>query len=110
MDKRIPYVDITMRRSAALPLPVPPSLPAGHAYRLYRPGDAMSWSRIEHLAGEFNDENSALRHFTQEFLPHETELARRMAFIADETGRPIATATAWFHAEDGKPEARLHWV
>jgi len=110
MDKRIPHVRITMRRSAALPGLLPPALPEGYTYRLYEPGDGANWSRIEYLAQEFDSEKDGLRHFGEEFLINEAELSRRMVFVADESGRPVATATAWFHREGDVDIPRLHWV
>ena len=110
MDKRIPHIQFMMKRSAALPPIFPPALPAGYAYRLYQPGDAANWSRIECLAGEFDHENDARKYFEKEFLPHEAELKRRMVFVTDDSGRAIATATAWLSREGEALIPRLHWV
>lgn len=110
MDKTIPYVDIVMRRAQSLPPIEAPALPEGIVYTLYKPGDEKDWARVETLAGEFDCDADARRYFDREFAPHEAELKRRMVFLRNELGEPIATATAWHIGTHGESQRRLHWV
>lgn len=110
IDESIPYYDVIMVRPAG-PMPALPRLPAGYAYRTYRPGDQAQWSRIETAVGEFATEADAGAYFARAFLPEEAVLPARMAFIEGPDGWAVADAAAWW-AEDevlGRV-ARLHWV
>lgn len=111
MDKTIPYHDVIMCRPADLPPERMPVLPAGYGARLYLPGDAQHWSRIETAAGEFDKESDARARFEKEFMPHEDALRERLVFVTDAQGMPVANATLWW-ADDvalGRVSL-LHWV
>lgn len=71
---------------------------------------AAAWARVETLAGEFDNEVDALRHFREEFVPQARDLAERMLFIQAPDGQICATATAWYGTWYGVPMGRLHWV
>ena len=123
LDKSIPYKNIVMRlpaeRLASLQEPI---LPDGYAFRLYQPGDALHWARIETSVLEFPNEKEAVAYFEKTFLPYEEELKRRCVFVTNLQGLPVATTTAWFtpaqaSGPDGAPlpgppvdRATLHWV
>jgi len=75
----------------------------------YEPGNEESWIAIHKLADKYNEITSGL--FADQFTSDDLRLAERQCYLLDETGRAVATATAW--AENQGPYSgfgRLHWV
>lgn len=129
LDKSIPYKNIIMKRpaerlesaerlvpegylvSAKQESPLPkPSLPSGFSFKFYSPGDAKHWSEIETSVLEFDDVQVAVKYFGRTFLPHEEALQKRMVFVVSDSGKYVATATAWWNDFKGRHQAALHWV
>lgn len=116
LDKSIPYKNIIMKRAAecaevVMPASLSaPSLPEGFSFRLYSPGDAKNWAEIETSVLEFSSAEAAQKYFSQDFLPHEEELGKRMVFVVSGKGEYVATATAWWNDYNGRHQAALHWV
>ncbi|GAB4564968.1 MAG: GNAT family N-acetyltransferase [Anaerolineae bacterium] len=107
-EQEIPNIAIHMIRRDLENLPEF-GLPPGFRIRWYQPGDRDTWVRI-HLAAE-RYVTITPELFDREFGPDEAELARRQAYLCDEGGRAIGTATAWFDpAYHGQPFGRVHWV
>ncbi len=109
-DTSLPYIALTMGRRGLHNLPDWPC-PHGYSLRLYRPGDAAHWARIETGAGEFSEEAKALGYFTEHFLPCEERLRAGCFFaVEDATGLPVGTAMAWQDERWGAVQHRVHWV
>ena len=107
LDKSIPFHQIVMRSGNDRPVAaVAP--PAGFSIRLYQPGDENAWAAIQTSVGEFPDREAALECF-RHYLAQEEELRRRQVYAVENgTGKPVATATAWFSARDGEPIGVVH--
>lgn len=111
LDRTLPYFDVIMVRPGHFPQVQAPALPRGYRYRLYRRGDIHHWSAIQTAVAEFDQPEKAAVHFQKEFLSDEAELARRMVFIDDSSGRPVADAAAWWKDDEACGRvALLHWV
>ena len=107
LDMSVEFHSIIMRSRNGRPVPVP-ALPEGFSLRFYRPGDADAWAAIQTAVGEFPDRAAALACF-RHYLSREDELRRRQIYVID-TARdlPVATATAWFDALEGRPIGVVH--
>ncbi len=110
LDKSIPYHNLLMRAEASAAAIVPPALPEGFQYRLYRAGDADAWAAIETSVGEFPDESAAQAYFARTYLPEEARAFQRVGFVAAPDGTPVATTSAWFDEKDGGYRPLVHWV
>ena len=75
----------------------------------YQPGDEESWVAIHKLADQFNKVTPEL--FVDQFADAGFDLAERQCYLLDNTGDPIATATAWGEHQGRFAQfGRLHWV
>jgi ribosomal protein S18 acetylase RimI-like enzyme len=84
--------------------------PPGCTIRTFVRGDEQRWARIEWLAGEFPDQEQALRQFTSEYGPYLSLLEDRGFFLEDSHGEAIGTATAWHNDFEGEERGRVSWV
>ena len=111
LDKSVEYRNIIMRMPVERVEKIaPPRLPEGFSIRTFQPGDEKNWVRIETAVLEFDRESDAMAYFTEHFLPHGEDLSRRCLFICDETGKAVATATAWYEDSGLGHQAVLEWV
>jgi ribosomal protein S18 acetylase RimI-like enzyme len=111
LDKSIPYKNIIMRLPYARVLSQPaPVLPDGFSFRFFQEGDEKNWARIETSVLEFDDEASAVRYFTRDYLPFMDDLKRRCVFVMNRDKLSVATATAWYASSRLGYQASLHWV
>ena len=109
LDKSLPYYGLFMKRpSGAQFSPAP--LPEGFKFSFYKDGDEVHWARIETSVLEFNSEFDALFYFTKKFKPEADELSNRCLFIETDSGKKIATATAWWHFVQNERRTWLYWV
>ena len=109
-DFRIPYHELMLEMRLD-DIPEMP-LPAGLHYRNYTPGDREIWIDIEKSAKEFGTREDGEAAWERYYAGRENELETRMFFVADESGRMLATATAFYDirtGDDGKT-GWLHWV
>jgi len=75
----------------------------------YEPGDEESWIAIHRLADQHNE--IAPQLFINQFACTTLSLAERQCYLLDNTGRAIATATAWAERQGQFAGfGRLHWV
>src|SRR5690625_1585979 len=104
-------ISVTMVRENLSDIPQY-SLPEGFQIRLFSEGDEHNWARIEAEVDEFEDKETALTHFAQEFSPYMDDMSKRCLFIENEHGEKIATTTAWYGDLTGNDEilGRIHWV
>jgi GNAT superfamily N-acetyltransferase len=105
----VPYFHLTMALDDLARVPTLP-IPAGYGVSLYSPGGESDWARIEHLAGEFPNDEKALAHFATEFGGQADEMRRRCLFLHGPQGSAIGTTTAWYGEHAGTATGRLHWV
>lgn len=111
LDKSIPYKHVFMKASseainAAVHLP----LPEGYRFKLYEPGDAKHWARIETAVGEFPSEAEAMDYFNKYYLAYPEETEKRCLFVVNPDGLPVATTSAWFTFRQMGDMANVHWV
>lgn len=110
LDPRIKYYDLILRASLDnIPqLPLPP----GYSFAFYQDGDRDTWIDIEKSAKEFSTYQQGLDAWNRYFAGHELELENRMAFVTNENGDKVATATAYrdITGRDQSGDAWLHWV
>lgn len=109
MSEQITYIPLTMVREHMEHLPSY-TCPAGFRIRNFVRGDQHNWARIEALAGEFTDQNEALRDFKEEFGAVLDKMEQRCFLLEDSDGEAIGTATAWSAELAGHERGRVHWV
>jgi GNAT superfamily N-acetyltransferase len=103
-----PLVEVSMVRENLRDLPFFP-MPAAFSLRFYRPGDDITWTRIQQQAEKYHDITPEL--FGREFGGGEAQLSLRQLFLCDAEDREVGTGTAWFHDDyQGKSWGRIHWV
>ncbi|MGI6174019.1 MAG: GNAT family N-acetyltransferase [Christensenellales bacterium] len=110
-DARIKYYPLRFVR-ATLDGIVQPPLPDGYSFCFYRDGDRDAWIDIEKSAKEFHTFEDGVSAWNRYYSAHEAELPERMLFVRDESGKKIATATAFcdVFGEDTTGAGWLHWV
>ena len=89
-DRRIPYYKLMLEQS------LEKDLPSEYHYENYAPGDKAVWITIEKSAKEFMTDEAGDAAWSKYFASHEKELGNRMFFVADSSGRKLATASAYF--------------
>ncbi len=109
-DERIHYYELILER-ALDDLPQY-CLPEGYRFAFYQPGDELEWMEIERSAKEFDTLAAAREGWNRYYGGKEETLRDRMLFIEDESGRKVATATAYYdiYGRDKSGDAWLHWV
>lgn len=88
------------------------SCPDGYRIRTFvrDRGDERRWAEIESAAGEFPDQQQALRRFDEDFGQSLGGLEDRCFILEDARGDAIGTATAWYGRVAGEERGRVHWV
>jgi ribosomal protein S18 acetylase RimI-like enzyme len=107
--EQITYIQLTMVRDHMDNIPSF-ACPEGFRIRTFVRGDQQHWARVEALAGEFTDEDEALRDFEEEFGAVLDRMEDRCFLLEDGHGDPIGTATAWSGDFAGQERGRVHWV
>ena len=109
-DRRIPYYKLRLEQS--LDDIKEKDLPLEYHYENYAPGDKAAWIAIEKSAKEFTTDEAGEAAWSKYFASHEKELGNRMFFVADSSGRKLATASAYFdiYTGDDGETGWLHWV
>ena len=109
-DRRIPYYKLRLEQS--LDDIKEKDLPSEYHYENYTPGDKAAWIAIEKSAKEFTTDEAGDAAWSKYFASHEKELGNRMFFVADSSGRKLATASAYFdiYTGDDRETGWLHWV
>ncbi len=108
LDRTIPYYNLLMRCDAVETERF--TLPYDHRIRLYEPGDAASWARIERAVGDFPGKVQAqveayfLGRYDQEAL------RRRCLMALDGDGRAVGACIAWRDPMGIEDVASLHWL
>jgi GNAT superfamily N-acetyltransferase len=101
------YVPLVMFRRDLQNIPIR-ALPRPYSMSWYTEGDEMHWVEIQSRADTLNRISLAL--YESQFESNPAELPQRQAFVLDESGRPVGTATAWFGEFRGVRMGRIHWV
>ena len=109
-DSRIQYYELMLRGEITGMEEI--SLPAGYHYETYRDGDRDAWIEIEKSAKEFDTWEQGLDAWKRYYAEHTDELPARMAFVVNEAGEKVATATAFYDIRgiDQSGDGWLHWV
>lgn len=109
-DRRIPYYKLMLEQS--LDDIKEKDLPSEYHYENYTPGDKAAWIAIEKSAKEFTSDEAGDAAWSKYFASHEKELGNRMFFVANSSGRKLATASAYFdiYTGDDGETGWLHWV
>lgn len=109
-DSRIRYYELMLRAEITDMKEIP--LPAGYHYEMYRDGDRDAWIAIEQSAKEFCNYEEGLDAWKRYYADHAAELPERMAFVVNEAGEKVATATAFYDIRgiDQSGDGWLHWV
>ena len=100
-DRRIPYYKLRLEQS--LDDIKEKDLPSEYHYENYAPGDKAAWIAIEKSAKEFTTDEAGDAAWSKYFASH---------FVADSSGRKLATASAYFdiYTGDDGETGWLHWV
>ncbi|MEM7028856.1 MAG: GNAT family N-acetyltransferase [Chloroflexota bacterium] len=86
------------------------SVPSPYVLRWYQPGDEIHWLDIQVQSNDFAM-NLSLERYRKSFGQDVSVLAERQAFLCDQTGYPIGTASAWFDDDyAGQAFGQVHWV
>lgn len=101
LDKSIEFHSIIMRHPNNK-APLLPKLPQGFSVRLYEKGYEQAWADIQVAVLEFPNREEALKCYDY-YWQYMDELKKRQLFIVEnETGKPVATANAWWTEVDGQ--------
>ncbi|OQO71052.1 GNAT family N-acetyltransferase [Enterococcus villorum] len=109
LDKHIPYAEIWMSRPIGGILPNV-SLPDGYHFECYTLRDERSWAQIEVSVGEFETKEEGMTYFQLVFFPYQDQLQQRMLFVVTESGKKIATGTAWYKQRKDGCYPLFHWL
>ena len=109
-DRRIPYYKLMLEQDLDDSREI--ELPPEYHYENYTSGDREVWISIEKSAKEFADREAGEAAWNKYFAGHEKALESRMFFVADSSGRKLATATAYYdiYTGDDGETGWLHWV
>ncbi len=112
LDTTVPHKKFFMKISEEDASALPPAvLPPGYSLLLYWEGGGQAWGEIQASVGGFDSVEEGEEFFRTVFLRHPQEVARRVLFVLDADGAPVATGSAWFAwDEDGKRIPILHWI
>ena len=101
-------VQITMVRDDLDGFPEP-ELHSGYTTRLWRPGDAATWVRVQRAAEKFFD--ITMETFEKEFGYDLAAMEHRCSFLVSPAGEDVGTVTAWYGSDEwGRDWGRIHWV
>ena len=101
LDKTIEFHSIIMRHPNNI-APILPKLPSGFSVRFYEKGDEQAWTDIQVAVLEFPNHEEALKCYDY-YWQYMEELKKRQLFIIENTtGKPVATANAWWTEIDGQ--------
>ena len=107
LDRSIEFHSVIMRNPNDT-APVIPEIPDGFEVRFYREGDEEDWADIQVAVTEFPDREAALKCYDY-YHRYMEELKRRQLFVIDRnTGKPVATATAWYKDMTGQRIGVVH--
>lgn len=101
LDKSIEFHSIIMRHPNNR-APLLPEIPQGFSIRFYEKGYELDWADIQVAVLEFPNREEALKCYDY-YWQYMDELKKRQLFIIDnETGKPVATANAWWTEVKGQ--------
>lgn len=84
-------------------------MPEGFGLRPIRADEGEAWVEIIRASEQFFEVKDEL--WERQFGFDLPEALRRVFFVTDETGLAVATAAAWYGAEEwGREWGRVHWV
>ena len=107
LDKSIEFHSIIMRHPNNKP-PVLPEIPPGFYIRFYEIDLEQDWADIQVAVLEFPNREEALKCYNY-YWQYMTELKQRQLFIIDnETGKAVATSTAWWTEVNGQKAGAVH--
>ena len=115
LDKSLAFKHVIMRiEPPRVAEPMDIRLPDGFSFRFFSPADAAAdvkhWASIETSVLEFASEEEAGNYFKKSYLPFSHELQRRLLFIQNPEGLPIATSNAWYADSHLGYQAVVNWV
>lgn len=105
----MPNQEVTMVRGNMLAIPQF-ALPAGYCVRMYRDGDAATWTALQAAAEPFFAIAPDL--FDGQYGDALDALPDRMFFIETDNGEPAASISAWWETDrfGADERGRIHWV
>lgn len=109
LDKKIPYFNVIMKRAGDLKLKNI-GFPDGYSMTPYKDGDELYWAEIETSVNEFASNVDAIDYFKKDYMPHKTELYRRVYFLNDYECNKIGTISAWWSFKGDLKVPSIHWV
>jgi GNAT superfamily N-acetyltransferase len=100
-------VQIMMLRPSLEDFPQHPLL---HPFtiRWYQSGDEQHWLSMKARSDRFHHADPA--YYWRTYGAHTSLLPERQAFLCDQNGQPIGTATAWFEDFAGQHYGKVNWV
>lgn len=108
-DRTIPFYNVIMRRGYWQPGEI--LLPEGFRFKDYGPGDERAWAALEYEIGDFQSPGEAECYFADTYCADESELKKRVLFLANEAGRIAGSCIAWRDRKgEGGTVASLHWL
>lgn len=111
LDKSVPYKRIIMQldhKNNKINEEI--HLPEGYSFRMYEPGMEEDWAITEVEVLEFDNREKALAYFRTDLIPYQEQLKKRMVFIVNQEGIPVANACAWYVNYKGRHQAQVHYV
>ena len=84
------------------------SLPRPFSIRWYQTGDEEHWLAMKARSDSLHRADHA--YYRHIYGAHAELLPQRQAFLCDQTGQPIGTATAWFEHFANQEYGKVNWV
>lgn len=108
LDKTDPLSAVTM--ICQEPPTASVSLPDGYSFTFFQREMETDWCRIQCSVEHFPNAEASLKAFHSEFSRQPALLEKRIVFVCDSIGRPVATGCLWPGNELDIPMERLHWL
>jgi predicted GNAT family acetyltransferase len=84
------------------------ALPHPFTIRWYQTGDEAHWLAMKAHSDHLH--RADLAYYQRTYGAHAALLPQRQAFLCDQNGHPIGTATAWFEQFANQQYGKVNWV
>ena len=107
MAEDIRFVKVVMVRPSLDSFP-DYSLSDPFTIRWYQAGDEKQWLDMKARSDPFH--HAGRDYYQHTYGAHTALLPQRQAFLCDQTGQPIGSATAWFEHFANQEYGKVNWV
>jgi len=110
IDRSIEFYPVMMVKRDMDSFPVCP-LADGYSFDFYRNETGIEdWVRVQYESGQLETRSAIAPLFREEFMERPELLEKRILFVRDSSGAPVASAALWYGSPFGEELLRIHWV